>query len=390
MAIKYTQILNSFVSTEGSNGIMTNYIYYSVLVVHTNGMREIVEGKYASILHLMPYVRMPQDEIEELRMAVKDLRQDMDGLINEKIDYLVDSLYPIPDIRGMAETEAVAALEKAGLIPVPVNKYPEGTPKNGKVKAYQRNRFSFRQVDLNVIHDIPGVTGLTEENARMKLDEAGFAARVSYRPVREGKEGIVLRAGREDETSLNIQLEVSRLVPDVTSMKEDDAVQMLKEKGFRVRGEKIFVSSGETGNVREWKVLEDNSVGLKVTAPERVTPREVTIEWFDLPESTGDEYEANAMLEAKKKEILVIMHYQVNTRVKHQLTELLSMKPSYSFILVGGQQTLEPGEKGELRFRIRDSDGFRKLPNEISFSLETKYGIMKKEASVPMKLILEW
>lgn len=390
MIIKYAQILNAYVSTEGFGGNMTNYIYYSVLVVYTDGSKEIVEGKYRNIAYLMPFVRTPLDGIEELRMAVKDLKQDMDGLINEKIDYLIDSIYPIPDVRGMAETEAAAALEKAGLIPVPVNKYPEGTPNNGKVKAYQRNRFSFRQVDINVIHDLPGVTGLTEENARMKLDEAGFSARVSYRPVKEGKEGIVLRAGREDETSLNIQLEVSRLVPDVTSMKEDDAVQLLKEKGFRVRGEKIFVSSGETGNVLEWKVLEDNSVGLKVSALERITPREVTIEWFDLPESTGDEYEANAMLEAKKKEILVIMRYQVNTKVKHQLTELMSMKPSYSFILVGGPQTLEPGEKGELRFRIRDSDGFRTLPKEISFSLETKYGIMKKEASVPMKLILEW
>ena len=43
----------------------------------------------------------------------QDLKQDMDGLINEKIDYLIDSLYPIPDVRGMAETEAAAALENA-------------------------------------------------------------------------------------------------------------------------------------------------------------------------------------------------------------------------------------------------------------------------------------
>lgn len=40
--IAYATILNSFVSTEGSNGFMTNYIYYSVLVTNTDGTREIV------------------------------------------------------------------------------------------------------------------------------------------------------------------------------------------------------------------------------------------------------------------------------------------------------------------------------------------------------------
>ena len=66
MAIKYTQVLNSFVSTEGSNGIMTNYIYYSVLVVNTDGSSEIVEGKSHQISHLLRYVRTPVDEQMEL------------------------------------------------------------------------------------------------------------------------------------------------------------------------------------------------------------------------------------------------------------------------------------------------------------------------------------
>ena len=37
MEIEYAQLINSFVSTEGQDGIMTNYIYYSVLVVFKNG-----------------------------------------------------------------------------------------------------------------------------------------------------------------------------------------------------------------------------------------------------------------------------------------------------------------------------------------------------------------
>ena len=44
MAIKYVNVVNSFVSTEGSNGFMTNYVYYTLLVVNTDGTSQIVEG----------------------------------------------------------------------------------------------------------------------------------------------------------------------------------------------------------------------------------------------------------------------------------------------------------------------------------------------------------
>ena len=71
MAIKYTQLINSFVSTEGSGGFMTNYGYYTFLVFHTDGSVRIAEGKYSDIAHLLPYIRTPMDDIAELKETIK-------------------------------------------------------------------------------------------------------------------------------------------------------------------------------------------------------------------------------------------------------------------------------------------------------------------------------
>ena len=113
MAIKYVQVLNSFVSTEGSGGFMTNYIYYSLLVVDTNGSKKIVEGKADQISYLLPLVRTPIDEIEELKETVKNLRRDINDIADQKAKYLVDSIFPIPDILNKTEVEAVDLLEKS-------------------------------------------------------------------------------------------------------------------------------------------------------------------------------------------------------------------------------------------------------------------------------------
>ncbi len=69
-AIKYTSIINSFVSTEGYAGVMTNYIYYSLLVVYMDGTASIVEGKASDIQRYLFYLRTPQDEIEKLSQQI--------------------------------------------------------------------------------------------------------------------------------------------------------------------------------------------------------------------------------------------------------------------------------------------------------------------------------
>ena len=179
MAIKYVQVLNSFVSTEGSAGIMTNYIYYSLLVVNTDGSTEIVEGRSHQISWLLPYVRTPMDEIAELKETVRNLRRDINEIADQKAKYLVDSLFPIPDILNKNEVEAIELLEKAGLEPVLLNRYPETTPKNGIVRVFARNAENFKKVDVKIIHDLPAVTGLRMEDALKQLTAAGFQAEIA-------------------------------------------------------------------------------------------------------------------------------------------------------------------------------------------------------------------
>ena len=75
MAIKYVNVINSFVSTEGSNGYMTNYVYYTLLVVNTDGTTQIVEGKLNQVSFLLPFVRTPVDEIRELKDTTSWIRR---------------------------------------------------------------------------------------------------------------------------------------------------------------------------------------------------------------------------------------------------------------------------------------------------------------------------
>ena len=121
MAIQYAQLINSFVSTEGSNGFMTNYVYYTFLVVNTDGSRRIVEGQLDSVSSLFPYVRTPIDEIEEVKQTVRNLRKDINEIADQKFKYAIDTLFPIPEILNKNETEALELLEKAGLEPVFIN-----------------------------------------------------------------------------------------------------------------------------------------------------------------------------------------------------------------------------------------------------------------------------
>ena len=65
--IKYTSIINSFVSQEGSNGSYINYVYYSILVVYVDGTAEIVEGKKDTITPLLSFLRTPVDELQDIK-----------------------------------------------------------------------------------------------------------------------------------------------------------------------------------------------------------------------------------------------------------------------------------------------------------------------------------
>ncbi len=85
--IKYTSIINSFVSVEGV-GAYTNYVYYSVLIVFDDGTAKIVEGNSDTIAPLLVYLRTPVDEMKEIKQIIAHLSSDINtikGVLDEKI-----------------------------------------------------------------------------------------------------------------------------------------------------------------------------------------------------------------------------------------------------------------------------------------------------------------
>lgn len=267
MAIKYTQLINSFVSTEGSGGFMTNYVYYTFLVVHTDGSVRIAEGKYGDIAHLLPYIRTPLDDIAELKETIKKLRKDISDIAESNMNYLVNSLFPIPDILNKNEAEAVDMLEKAGLQPGLSYQHLQSTPKNGIVWAFARNSDNFKVVDLKIVRDLPKINGCKVEDALELLKEAGFHAEITNKVV-EGKEnGIVLEYMHENEKDLCVKLVVSTAIPEITGRIEAEAKNLLEEAGYKVVTKKVLQEK-TPGLVEGWTSVDQNTIQIDVGGTE--------------------------------------------------------------------------------------------------------------------------
>lgn len=441
MAIKYVQVLNSFVSTEGSAGIMTNYIYYSLLVVNTDGSTEIVEGRSHQISWLLPYVRTPMDEIAELKETVRNLRRDINEIADQKAKYLVDSLFPIPDILNKNEVEAIELLEKAGLEPVLLNRYPETTPKNGIVRVFARNAENFKKVDVKIIHDLPAVTGLRMEDALKQLTAAGFQAEIAYKTVFEEAAGTVLQCTRDDENTLNVSLLVSNAVPETKGLPMDEARVLLHAAGCRAvigksaqPGEpgqvvawentseytvKLYVNlpeqveeakkllqaagctvviekstqPGEPGQVINWECIGDHSVKLYVTVPAKYEAKHVAVKWSDLQDSTGDSYSATAEFCNNTQVLRLRLTYKIGTKTKHQLLAAQMKTASRFFSIKGEIQSdvyMEPGVQNTVAIDFPVQVPFEELSKEATVSMQTQYGIMKKKDSAELQLTFDW
>ena len=391
MAIKYASIINSFVSTEGSNGIMTNFVYYTVLVVHDSGRREIVEGKYHEIIHLLQYVRTPMDELIELKATVKGIREDLSAVVDEKLKYVIDSLYPIPEIQDVGETEALRRLEQAGLTPVPVYSYPAGTPANGVVRGFSRTPESFRRISVKIIHEIPPVVGLKEAEAIGMLHEAGFAVNVTRKAVTNELNGTVLSCTRESEGSLMLDLTVALTVPETTGLPVEEARRTLEEAGFETETARR-TDSGPQGRVLQWMSLSERRIRLYVRTPEVFRTKSVTVKWTNMQDSTGDSYTASAEFNQKMKspELTINLNCALGTKNKHQITAVsckeaaLNKHPSIS--------KYEWAAGGNFQVTITYPFGryFQELPATLSFTLDSQYGLLKKSDPISLQFTFEW
>ena len=390
MAIQYAQLINSFVSTEGSNGFMTNYVYYTFLVVNTDGSRRIVEGQLDSVSSLFPYVRTPIDEIEEVKQTVRNLRKDINEIADQKFKYAIDTLFPIPEILNKNETEALELLEKAGLEPVFINQYPETTPKNGIILAFARNTENFKKVNVRIIHEVPEIVGLKLEDAQAKLTEAGFQADVTCRVVADREDGVVLECTRGNENDLHVALLVSSAIPETKNLPADEAKKLLEDAGYQVKLMQV-IRPGTPGLVVGWENVSAGVIRLDVSLAAKYVAKSVTVQGNNLQESTGDTYSAEAEFDNKQQTLHVKLVYTIGTKVKHQLTGLevagTGLIPKRQFVF---DREMGPNVQGFIQFQIPFKRPFEELPKELKFTLQTQYGFMKKKETVDLQATFEW
>ena len=261
-AIKYTSIINSFVSQEGDFGMYTNYIYYSLLVVYTDGTAEIVEGKNNDIRYLLSYLRTPIDELKEIKQTISHLPSQLNTIsekIDEKLSYVIDSLYPIPDVRGMKEAEALKCIEEYNLVPNTIQNdgisHGEGT-----VYSLKRNAFNFKRVDVGITHGIPAVDGLTKDVAIEILEKVGFQVKAKYVPSQEQEKDIVLRYHRIDDTNPMVELEVGSSKPV-----DEKLIQFFESINSATRFQ-IIASQWNTSGLNENPLYADMDKKIKSKA----------------------------------------------------------------------------------------------------------------------------
>lgn len=389
--IKYATILNAWVSTEGSMGMMTNYTYYSVLVAFTDGKKDIVEGKYDQIKYLLNYVQTPQDELIALKETVKDLRNDMNDIAEQKMTYVIDSLYPIPDIIGLDELEAEKKLLESCLQPVYVNFYDDSVPRIGKVKSLIRNKNNFKKIELNVVHEIPEVVGMSLDAASDILSEAGFTLKVNSILNTDGINNTVKDVRRDSDSSMELALDVNISLADLTGMSYEDALAEIER--VNCTPQVYYEHSPKPFNtVIEWR---DNHNGTVIVffskGMKNIDAKHVDVQSDTMQGSAGDDYKANVSCDFGAGTLTVVINANVNTKLKHKLQAIFcyennSLLKSYSRSL----PTLEAGTPGKFSVVIEKTYSREKLPRNIKIVMNTAYGLVKKEEDITLNLSIDW
>ncbi|RZU33833.1 Stk1 family PASTA domain-containing Ser/Thr kinase [Blastococcus saxobsidens] len=193
----------------------------------------------------------------------------------------------VPTLANLTEADARSAIETAGLTVGDVETVPHpSVPEGSVVESLPAAGAMVEEgsaVDLSVSGGpdtvtVPGVEGLTEEQARANLEAAGFT-NVSVRPVDslevdEGRVAAVTPAqGSQAARTAAITLSISTgtvEMPDVLNQNEAQARALLQEEG--IGAGQIDVQDVERDDVAEGTVVEtDPRAGTDVTSGDTIT-----------------------------------------------------------------------------------------------------------------------
>lgn len=191
----------------------------------------------------------------------------------------------VPDLLGMTESEAKAALKKENL-GVKVmgtessDKYKEGqvsnqSPKKGK-KVEKNSTIKLWISSGSGTTSVPDVTGQSEAAAKKALTGAGFEVNVEYSYDSAVAQGTVIsqnpKGGQKAQPGDSITIVVSQgqelaTVPSISEgASADSAKALLQGKGFKVN-----TVSEESDSVASGSAIRVNEAGKKLSAGSTVT-----------------------------------------------------------------------------------------------------------------------
>ena len=171
----------------------------------------------------------------------------------------------VPDLVGMTEDEARAALEKAGLSYRSGGEETAEDAEPGQVvrtdpaagdSVEPGSEVSVWLAPSQV--EVPDVSGLSQEDAERVLTERGFTVDTVTRPADQDQVGTVLEqspaAGEQADVGSTVNLIIAgepgpATVPNVEGQTSDQAQQALSAEGFGVRVQKIASADVAEGRV---------------------------------------------------------------------------------------------------------------------------------------------
>ena len=205
-----TEIVGIRMAQEGNGGYTTNYTFYSVLVFTDDGRVDLVEGQYHQIAHLLRYVSprlSQQDFVSMMERFENSIKKSFDEVLQTNIGKVYNAVFPVPDVRNKTGPEAREILENAGFLVSAMNPRMDLANPKGLVLDYVRNLESPKQIVLDII---PVLTGLSSDEAIQTLESYGFEVtkKVIYR--QEYDEDQIIRIERVKDTQDCINIFVNK------------------------------------------------------------------------------------------------------------------------------------------------------------------------------------
>ena len=447
--IDYTQFIG-IRAAENSIGTTTfNSTNYSMLIVYTNGAREIVEGSASEMRPFLPYLK-EDNTAQILRDSLAKLEANLERMVDERIERIFRVSHPIPDVVGLQEEAAIARLKAAGFVVRLLHTYPEGIPQ-GIVRSCTRVNNDYLTVELDVRHDLPKVEGLPEEDAILLLERAGFTVRLTNTYPEGVRSGKVYACRRETETSMVVLLDVRHDTPDVVGLPEAEARALLEAAGFNcsmvykdpfklsynvtevVRSDprkldvtlwiasreidavgraeaearQVFERMGQNvvvervldktavpGTVVAWR-MQDGSVVLRVCASvSEIATEHVTCRVRNNEGVSADCRKLRAVYNPQGNALEITLEMAQSTRNRYSFGSYcgaaVDQKNCFNSQVTMPNSVMEPEQWCLIKLHIGGAAESGKLPEQAVVQLYSTYGVFKKDAAWKLEFSFKW